>query len=63
MSTRKTAFNAQELCSRKLWRLVHQRDINNETTSEYQRRLALAELLNRQHKRTELATMGANNHC
>jgi hypothetical protein len=49
-------FNAQELCSRKLWEIVT--DSETEKTSSEQLKAALDELASRRHYLTELQQAG-----
>ena len=51
-----TRFNAQELCSRKLWQMVN--TPSNENVSENELKEAIAELATRRHYLEQLEEIG-----
>ncbi len=54
-------FNAQELCSRKLWELVNSNPEQIRSINEAEMRQAIHELAERRHYLTELIDLGKLN--
>ena len=51
-------FNAQELCSRKLWEIVNNAPGTEQDTNESELREAISELAERRHYLAELTEIG-----